>query len=95
MMTIPMIQDALAPVFKEHGVAKAVLFGSHAKGCARENSDVDLMVDSGLKGFAFCGLVEDVHQKLNRPVDVFDVTHINKGSKMEREIQTTGVVIYG
>jgi len=94
MMTVAMIQEAITPVLKQHGVSKAVLFGSHAKGCARENSDVDLLVDSGLKGFAFIGLIEDVYEKLNCPVDVFDVTHINKGSKMEKEIEATGVVIY-
>ncbi len=28
------------------------------------------------------------------PVDVFDVTHIEKNSRIEREIRSTGVTIY-
>ena len=94
MMTVAMIQEAITPVLKQHGVSKAVLFGSHAKGCARENSDVDLLVDSGLKGFAFTGLLEDLFVSLNKPVDVFDVTHINKGAEILKEIEETGVVVY-
>ena len=93
-MTITAIQEAIIPVLKQHGVSKAVLFGSHAKGCARENSDVDLLVDSGLKGWDFTGLLEDLFVSLNKPVDVMDVAHIDKGSRIEHEIQTTGVVIY-
>jgi len=93
-MTVAMIQEAITPVLKQHGVVKAVLFGSHAKGCARENSDVDLLVDSGLRGLAFVGLIEDLFVSLNKSVDVIDVTHINKGTKIEREIEETGVVVY-
>ena len=93
-LTIPMLQDAVVPVLKKHGVSKAVLFGSHAKGCAHENSDVDLLVDSGLRGLAFFGLVEDLHETINRPVDVLDVTQIKKDSRIDKEIHQTGVVIY-
>jgi len=93
-MTITAIQEAITPVLKQHGVSKAVLFGSHAKGCARENSDVDLLVDSGLKGFDFVGMIEDLFVSLNKPVDVIDVTHIDKGSRIEKEIAETGVLVY-
>ena len=93
-MTIATIQNAIAPVLKQYGVSKAVLFGSYAQGCASEQSDVDLMVDSGLRGLAFTGLIEDLFGKLNKPVDVVDVTHIVNGSEIEKEIRQTGVTIY-
>lgn len=93
-MTIATIQHTLAPVFKDYGVNKVVLFGSYAKGCADGQSDVDLLVDSGLQGLAFTGLVEDLSEKLNRSVDVMDVTHVTKESRIEREIRQTGVMIY-
>jgi predicted nucleotidyltransferase len=93
-MTVSNIQSVLVPVFNEYGVRRGVLFGSYAQGHANEQSDVDLLVDSGLKGFAFTCLVEDVHEKLNKPVDILDVTHIIKGSPIEREVQRTGVTIY-
>ena len=63
------LQSILNPVFSEHGVRKAVLFGSYAKGTATEHSDVDLLVDSGLRGLKFFGLLESVTCALNLPVD--------------------------
>jgi len=94
-LTVAMIQDALAPVFQRNGVRKAVLFGSHAKGTASTLSDVDLMVDSGLKGLDFAGLLDEIYEALHRRLDVVDVAHIEKGSRIDNEIRETGVVIYG
>ena len=38
--SLPELKSILDPVFSEHGVRKAVLFGSYAKGTATEHSDV-------------------------------------------------------
>ena len=88
------MQRRLAPVFDRYGIARAVVFGSVAKGTATERSDLDLLVDSRLRGLRFVGFVEDVHQAAGIPVDVFDVSHIEPGSRIAREIRTTGVTIY-
>ena len=42
----------------------------------------------------FVGFMEAVRQAVGMPVDVFDVTHIEKNSRIEREIRSTGVTIY-
>lgn len=91
---INVITELLVPIFRQYGVRKAVLFGSVAKGTSNENSDLDIMVDSNLKGLSFVGLLEDLQQAINREVDLFDVSHIQKDSKVENEIRKTGVVIY-
>ena len=44
------IQTVLTPVFHDYGISRAVLFGSVAKGTATEKSDLDLLVDSKLRG---------------------------------------------
>lgn len=88
------IRDALAPIFKSHNTKKAILFGSYAKGMETENSDIDIYVDSGLKGLSFFGLLEDISQALNKKIDLIDKTDVIKGSDMEKEIFNTGVVIY-
>ncbi len=88
------IRSVLMPVFARYGIRQAVLFGSFAKGIAGEQSDVDLLVDSRLRGLRFVGFTEAVRQAVERPVDVLDVTHIEKGSPIEREIYDTGVMIY-
>ena len=93
--TLNELKTVLDPVFREHGVRSAVLFGSYAKGCADRSSDVDILVDSGLRGLRFFGLLESVSSALQVPVDLLDVTQIEPGSRIEREIQSSGVRIYG
>ena len=82
------------PVLQQYGVKRAVLFGSYAKGTADEKSDVDLLVDSGLKGFSFLALGADIEDSLKKEVDLLDVTHIVKNSRIDREIAATGMIIY-
>lgn len=88
------IKNVLYPVFVRHNVKKAVLFGSYVKGMADKNSDVDLLLDSRLRGLKFVGLIEDVRSALDKEVDVFDETHIIPGSKISSEIQKDGIVIF-
>ncbi len=94
IQTVAEIQHKLTPIFDAYGVNSAILFGSIAKGTATENSDVDLLVDSGLKGLRFVGLIEAVRNAVLLPIDLLDVTHIEKGSRIDQEIQMTGVKIY-
>lgn len=88
------ISDILRPVFKEFEVRKAVLFGSFAKGNACSSSDIDIMVDSGLKGLKFFGLLNSVAEALHFPVDLIDIQDIRPESEIEKEINATGVTIY-
>lgn len=92
--SISQLQAVLAPVFRRNGVRKAVLFGSYARAAASSHSDVDLWVDSGLRGLSFFGLLEDVCQSLHCPVDLIDRADVIPGSPVDREIQETGVVLY-
>lgn len=88
------IENTLRPIFVSYGVRQAILFGSYAKGLATPYSDVDIVVDSGLRGLAFFGLLESIRTALNASVDLIDVAQIEKGSQIEREIQQTGILIY-
>lgn len=92
--SVKQIQDFLQPVFENYNVKKAVLFGSYAKGRADDKSDVDILVDSGIKGVHFFGLLDDVVKALNKDVDLIDVRQIHSDSRIAREIEETGVVIY-
>jgi len=92
--TIPQLKSVLYPLFDAYGIRHAVLFGSYGKGIATENSDIDLLVDSGLRGLKFIGFLDDVQQALRKEVDLFDVTHIEAGSPIDQEIRQTGVPFY-
>lgn len=93
-LTIRTITDCLSPVFKNHHVHRAILFGSVAKGTAHPGSDLDLYVESELKGLRFLGLLEDVCTAINMDVDLLDASHVEEGSLVHKEILNTGVVIY-
>lgn len=88
------IQQILSPVFSQYNIRKAILFGSYAKGTASERSDVDLFVDSGLKGLSFYGFLEDVVTALNKRVDMLDSSQVKIGSEVDLEIKKSGMVIY-
>lgn len=94
MYTVAEIREKLSPVFKEYNVKNAVLFGSYAKNRADEKSDIDICVDSGLRGMSFFGLLEDVCTAVKCSVDLIDVADIDENSRIQSEIQKTGVVIY-
>ena len=64
------------------------------QGYCTEKSDVDLLVDSGLKGLRFVGFLDDVRRTVGKQVDLFDVTHIQTGSSIDREIRETGITVY-
>ena len=88
--TVPELQSVLSPIFRANGVRKATLFASYAKGVATARSDVDLLVDSGLRGLAFFGLLEQVTEALDTPVDLIDVSQVETGSEMRARYKKVG-----
>ena len=93
--SIAEIKQTLAPIFKKHNVYKAILFGSYVKGTADTRSDIDLLVQTKLKGLEFYGLLGDVADALRFKVDLIEERQVKKGSPMAKEIKDTGVTIYG
>lgn len=94
VVTVHSVTEQLIPIFRQYDVRRAVLFGSVAKGTNTEKSDIDILVDSRLKGLHFVGLLEDLQQAAGMEIDLLDIAHIEKGSPVEAEIAQTGVVIY-
>ena len=92
--TVGQLKKKLTPVFLRNDVRKAILFGSYGKGVASPKSDIDLYVDSGLRGFAYYGLLDEVISAVGKKVDLIDVTEVIQGSRIEREIAESGVLIY-
>ena len=91
---VDQIREKLNPIFRKNNIRRATLFGSYVKNLATEHSDVDLLVDSGLRGLQFFGLLEDVCTSLECDVDLIDIEDIVPDSNIDREIRATGVVIY-
>lgn len=93
--TTEQIKTILYPIFQTYHIQSAVLFGSYAQGTQQENSDIDILVDSGLHGLAFYGLLEDVVTSLDKSVDLIDRSEIVPDSEIDNEIKESGVLIYG
>lgn len=93
MKTKEQIIHFLRPVFERNNARFAILFGSYAKGTQCKYSDIDILVDSGLHGLDFFGLLEEVCSAVNMPVDLID-TYQLKDDTLLREAKDTGIMIY-
>lgn len=66
------LRPKIIPILKEHQVARAAIFGSHATGTAKETSDVDILIEfEGEKNLLdLAALKLDLEAALKRKVDV-------------------------
>lgn len=90
------IKNMVYEILANTEVEKAILFGSYAKNKPTKNSDIDILIDSRgkIKGLKFFAMVDKIREKLDKEVDVIEKLEIDKNSKIEKEIEKTGVVIY-
>jgi len=84
--TIKEIKAIIKPILNKYGITEIYLFGSYARGEAKESSDIDIYCNKGnVKTFIDQGLLEDELEKaLNKKVDiVFDSSYIDDYFKMQ------------
>ena len=92
--TVNEIKNRITPIAKEYGIGKMSLFGSYARGEAKDDSDVDLYIERGrlkslLQYFAF---VDELENALHCHVDV--VTTGIEDKQFLSEIMQEGVLLY-
>lgn len=92
--TINEIKNKTTPIAKAYGIGRMSLFGSYARGEAKEDSDVDLYIERGkmkslLQYFAF---VDELENVLNCHVDV--VTTGIEDQQFLSAIMQEGVLLY-
>ena len=94
--TIEEIKIILQDILEKFAVKRAILFGSYAKNTPTPKSDIDLVIDSEgkLLNIYFYGLLEDLVQRLQKNIDLFEISEIQKGSKIYNDIKNEGVVVY-
>ena len=94
MQDITTIKRAFTPIAEEYGLKRAYLFGSYARGEAREDSDVDLLIEKGrpLSLIMLSSLLQDARAALGLPVDLVTTTGIDED--FQRSISGTEVLIY-
>ncbi|NJD03292.1 MAG: nucleotidyltransferase family protein [Ruminiclostridium sp.] len=79
---MPTFEDIFAnlkPYIDEYGIKRAGVFGSYARGQAKESSDIDLIFDFQ-KDFGLFDLLRfkiDLEEKLGKNVDILEFSSID------------------
>ncbi|MBE6134064.1 MAG: helix-turn-helix domain-containing protein [Erysipelotrichaceae bacterium] len=98
LLSIDEIKNKLTDLFeKEYSgqIDFCYLFGSYAKGMAKENSDIDLYVCSSLTGLKFIGLIEKIRLCLHKKIDLIRSSELNNNIDLVNEILRDGIKVYG
>lgn len=91
ILTVDKIRAILLPILKNNGVSYCYLFGSYAKGTARENSDIDLLIDTDLTGLSFFKLVEEIRSALHKKIDLLRLKDLESNNPISLEILKEGI----
>lgn len=89
------IIETCSKIFERYNVYFCYLFGSYAKGYAKEDSDVDLLIDTDARGIDFYGLIEELRVNLHKKVDLLNMDQLKDNLELTKEILKDGVKVYG
>ena len=94
MITLQDISSAFSSEAEKYPLKRAYLFGSRARGDAREDSDIDIFidVDEGFSLFDLCGITDALMTKFGRACDV--ITRSGHKDSVRKEAERDGVLIY-
>src|SRR4051794_25440456 len=85
-------REQILDLARQYGVSNVRVFGSVARGEAREDSDVDLLVDVAPDvDIGFLGLWVDLEELLARPVDL--VTERSLRERMREKILREAIAL--
>lgn len=94
--SIDEIKNIIQEVLTKFPVKKAILFGSYAKKKQTSLSDIDIIIDSDgkLLNIYFYGLLEELVERFQKDIDLFEISEIQKNSAIYKNIQKEGIVVY-
>ena len=95
ILSIERIKQIIVPILEKNQINKCYLFGSYVRNEAREDSDVDLLVDTDMTGLDFFALVEELRVALHKKVDLLRLKDISDNNPISLIILKEGVLIYG
>lgn len=93
ILSLERIKTIIIPIFEKHNISFCYLFGSYARGEAKENSDVDLLVDTEITGLDFFKLVEELRTALCKKVDLVRLADLSPSNQLSLAILKEGIKI--
>ncbi len=92
--TMDEIKERSIPLAKQYGIKRLGLFGSYARGEARDDSDLDFLISTGkMRGlFQYMGFVLDLEDTFGCHVDV--VTDGIEDKEFLKAIKKDEVILY-
>ena len=95
ILSIDEIRDKIRPICEQYKIEKVWLFGSYARGEAREDSDVDLHMKApkGIGLFGLSGIYADLEEALGKEIDL--ITRIPEENKIfRRYVERDEILLY-
>jgi len=94
MLTVQQIKDTVTAYFKDKPVKEVYLFGSYARGEAREDSDIDLGVvieRSNMSIWQYAGMALGLEDILKKKVDLVQIDLMHSWVKRNYEKEKIGI----
>ena len=95
ILTIDEIREKIRPICEQYKIEKVWLFGSYARGEAREDSDVDLHVKAAeeMRFLELGGFYADLEEALGKEIDL--ITRIPEEYKIfKKYVERDEVLLY-
>ena len=78
MKNLEMLKEKIRPILKRWSVERASIFGSYVRDEAKEDSDIDILVelDDNVSLFDFIGLKLEIEDAIGKKVDLVEFSTI-------------------
>lgn len=102
VLEIDTVRTLLMPIVKKYNIKRLYLFGSYARGEARKDSDIDLLIEGnnthGL--ISFVAIQEAMEERLKKSVDLVEYDAMMKndtraGKRFREHVERDKVLLYG
>jgi len=83
MRSLEVLKESILPILKRCNVKKASLFGSYVRGEAKEDSDIDILVelDDNASLFDFIGIKLEIEDAIGKKVDLVEFSTLKPAFK--------------